>query len=571
MMSETASLLPGCGRVPVWAPHAERVELARPEGREPMVRADDGWWLAPQELPAGSRYAFVLDGAGPFPDPRSPFQPEGVSSWSMTVDPVCPPPATPTPRVLGGVLYELHVGTFTPEGTLDAAAARLDHVRDLGVDTVELMPVASFPGRNGWGYDGVALYSVHAAYGGPDAYRRFVEAAHDRGLGVCQDLVLNHLGPQGNYLAQFGPYFTSRHPTPWGEGFNLDGDDCAAVRDYLIGAAHYLYACLGVDALRLDAVHAIADDSPLHLLAELSQRRHEWTARLGRDLTLIAESDLNDDQMITPVERGGMGMDGQWDDDVHHALHVAFTGETHGYYSDFADAGALEKVYGEAFFHNGTYSSFRGRDWGKPLSPHTKLDRFVVFTQNHDQVGNRAIGDRPHEKLSLIEAGSQAALCLLGPFTPMLFMGEEWATSTPFQFFTDFSDADLAQAVSEGRLREFSGHGWEEIYSGSVTVPDPQDHSTREASVLTWEERCDGPHADMLAWYRRLIELRRAYPCTMHELKRCEEGLSLSRGDLTVVVSRLSEDRPLPEGRVLATWPPESSSLVAGGCVVVER
>lgn len=551
-------LRPGCGRVPVWAPTADRIDLVTPAGSVPMERGDEGWWLAPEPLPDGTRYRFAVDGSGPFPDPRAVSLPDGVHDVAETWTPPPLPSDLPNHTVLGNVLYELHVGTFTPEGTLDAAIERLPHLVELGVTTVELMPVAAFPGQRGWGYDGVALYSVHSAYGGPAAYRRFVDAAHAAGLAVCQDLVLNHLGPEGNYLAQFGPYFTSRHETPWGDGFNLDGPDCGPVRGHLIGAAYHLVRAFGIDALRLDAVHEIVDDSPYHLLAELSDRVGALEDDLGHRVTLIAESDLNDYTMVCPTSAGGKGMDGQWDDDIHHALHVAFTGETHGYYKDFAEPGALAKVYTDVFFHNGTFSTFRDCPWGKPVPADLDRSRFVGFSANHDQVGNRAIGDRPQAKLSPEHAAGEAALVLLGPFTPLIFMGDEWYPSTPFQFFTDFQDPQLASGVSEGRLHEFSGHGWSQIYSGPVTVPDPQDPDTMEHSRLNWDEAHAGDHARMEAWYRTLIRLRGTLEGTPAALEQTPDLITLRRGDVTCLVSMTEDSRSLPQdlvdGRVLASF-----------------
>lgn len=568
-MTSPPNLTPGCARVPVWAPRAERLELDVDGEHRAMVAADGGWWLAPDPLPDGVDYAFIVDGRGPFPDPRAAWLPHGVHGPARTWT----PPARlsrPARRVLGDVIYEMHVGTFTPSGTLDAAIERLDHLVDLGIGTVELMPVAAFPGTNGWGYDGVGLYAIHAPYGGPEAYCRFVDAAHERGLAVCQDLVLNHLGPEGNYTGQFGPYFTSRHSTPWGDGFNLDGSDSATVRDYLIGAAQRLITVFDVDALRLDAVHEIIDDSRPHLLQELSDK-----VRSPRGVTLIAESDLNDYTMVEPTAMGGMGMDAQWDDDIHHALHVEFTSETHAYYSDFAAPGALEKVYSRVFFHDGTHSTFRDRAWGRPVPDSIERRRFIAFTSNHDQVGNRALGDRPQQRLTLAQAAGEAALILLSPFTPMIFMGEEWAASTPFQFFTDFPDPDLARAVSEGRRTEFAGHGWDELYAEAPEVPDPQEEATLRASQLRWDERRDDDHRAMEEWYRRLITLRRGIDACASRLTRTDTLITLEREGLICYVSLSDLAQPLPhraDTTILAsfghdgppTWLAPKACLVVG-------
>ena len=512
--------------ISVWAPTAESVEIDaladdRPL-REAMRRGRGGWWRwdgDPAEH-AVFDYGFAVDGGTVLPDPRSAWQPYGVhrrSRWWTGTPQGLRDPSWRGPRAgagtLGGVVYEMHVGTFTLHGTLDSAIERLDHLVDLGVDVVQVMPLAAFPGRRGWGYDGVGFYSVHDAYGGPDAFVRFVDACHARGLGVCLDVVYNHLGPVGNYLGLFGPYFTDTHDTPWGWAVNLDADHSDVVRRFIVDAATRWFELFGVDALRLDAVHELKDDTPerdggLHLLAELSEATAALAERLGRPLDLIAESDLNDTAMVTPVADGGLGMSAQWADDVHHALHVALTGETQGYYADFADPSALPKTLTGAFFHDGSFSTFRGREWGAPVD-RSSVDghRFVAYLQTHDQVGNRATGDRIGASVSPGQQAAGAALYLLSAFTPMVFMGEEWAASTPWQYFTDFRDPEMGRAVSEGRRAEFAEHGWVD-----GAVPDPQDESTRDASVLRWDEVGVAEHRAMLLWYRRLIELRRSEP-----------------------------------------------------------
>nr|WP_229661752.1 malto-oligosyltrehalose trehalohydrolase [Phycicoccus endophyticus] len=492
--------------------------------REAMEAAGDGWWRWP--LPEGVAavdYAFVLDGEEPaLPDPRSAWQPRTVHGPSRTVDTgafAWSDDGWRGPRggagSLGGVFYELHVGTFTPEGTFEAATARLDHLVELGVDVVEVMPVAAFPTDRGWGYDGVALYAVQDSYGGPAAFAAFVDACHARGLGVCLDVVHNHLGASGNYLARYGPYFTQAHETPWGPAVNLDHDGCGVVRRFLLENALRWLRDFHVDALRLDAVHELKDDSPRHYLAELSDEVAALAHELGRTLDLVAESDLNDTMMVTPTTSGGRGMTAQWDDDLHHALHVALTGETQGYYADFAGApdgpqqgplAVLAKVLTRGFLHDGTHSSFRGRDWGAPVD-REGLDarRLLGYLQTHDQVGNRATGERISALVAdpaLQAAG--AALYLLAPTTPMLFMGEEWAASTPWQFFTSFAEDWLADAVREGRRAEFGSHGW-----SAEEVPDPQDPATRDRSVLPWSELGEPAHARMLRWYTDLVALRR--------------------------------------------------------------
>ena len=499
----------------VWAPYATRVEVVLGNGREPMHPGSDGWHTF-RTLDHGADYAFVLDGQGPFPDPRSPWQPGGVHGPSRHFDAArfaFTDSAWAGRDARGAVIYELHLGTFTPEGTLAAAARRLPDLVALGVDLVQLMPVAAFEGERGWGYDGVDLYAVHRAYGGPAALQAFVDTAHGHGLAVSLDVVYNHLGPSGNYLARFGPYFTDTHHTPWGQAVNLDGPGSGPVREFIIDNAIRWLRDFHVDALRLDAVHALIDDSPRHLLAELADAVAALSAELGRPLSLIAESDLNDAVMVTPTTAGGLGMTAQWADDVHHAIHAFLTGERHGYYVDFGSAETLTKAFTEVFVHDGTYSTFRGQDWGAPIPPETDGHRFVVSTSTHDQVGNRGLGDRPAARLDDAQLAVSAALLLCGPYTPMLFMGEEWAASTPWQYFTDHTDPELAAAVRAGREREFAEHGWQQIYGdGHIAVPDPQDPATMAASTLRWDEAETGRHAAVRDFYRRLIALRRQEP-----------------------------------------------------------
>lgn len=509
--------------VGVWAPEARAVELLLHEGSDPSGRNDvtgriamdsagGGWWRCQAGGAGhGSDYSFSVDGGDPTPDPRSPWQPHGVHGPSRMFDPSrhrWQDQGWHPGDLAGAVLYELHVGTFTREGTLDAAADRLGHLVALGVDCVELMPVAAFPGRWGWGYDGVHLYAVHEPYGGPAALQRFVDAAHGHGLSVCLDVVYNHLGPSGNYLSRFGPYFTDAHETPWGQAVNLDRAGSVEVRRWICDNALRWFRDFHVDALRLDAVHALVDDSDRHILAQMSEESRALADGLGRPLALVAESDLNDPVMIDAPSAGGRGMTAQWDDDAHHALHALLTGERQGYYGDFGSPEVMRTVWREAFWHAERYSTFRGRQWGRRIDPAAVSGhRFVVFAQNHDQVGNRATGARPSAVLGDAELAAAAALYLTSPFTAMLFMGEEWGARTPFMYFTDHSEPELGRAVTEGRRREFAEHGWD-----AEAVPDPQDPATKDMSVIDWSEQ-DGPgNRDLLAWYTRLIRLRRADP-----------------------------------------------------------
>ncbi len=463
------------------------------------------------------------------------------------------------------MLYELHVGTFTPEGTLDAALGRLDHLRDIGVDLVELLPVNAVNGTHSWGYDGVLWSAVHEEYGGPAAYQRFVDGCHAAGIGVVQDVVYNHLGPSGNYLPRYGPYLKAEGASTWGALVNLDGEGSAEVRRYILDNAAMWFTDFHVDALRLDAVHALVDGSDVHLLEEMATEVSAISAHLGRPLTLIAESDLNDPVLVTPREAGGYGLDAQWSDDFHHAVHVALTGETAGYYADFEPLGALAKVCERGFFHDGTWSSFRDRAHGKPIDT-AKMPswRLVVYTQNHDQVGNRARGDRITEALDDHQLACAALLTLCGPFTPMLFQGEEWAASTPFQFFTSHPEPELGRATAEGRLAEFAALGWD-----PAVVPDPQDEQTFLRSKLDWSEPASGRHARILSVYRTLARLRRTHPdltdprfdrvdCTVDEDTRL---FRMRRGALEIVVNFGDSPLtvPLRDRHATSCSPPETT------------
>ena len=486
----------------VWAPGATRMRVVAGDETVEMSQGEGGWWHA---LASVGDYGFQIDDDDAIrPDPRSRHQPGGVHERSRTWDASAHEwqDADWTGRPFaGGVIYELHLGTFTPEGTLDAAAARLDHLREIGVTHVELLPVNGFNGTHNWGYDGVAWFAVHEGYGGPAAYQRFVDAAHAAGLAVVQDVVYNHLGPSGNYLPLYGPYLSSAGRSTWGDHVNLAERE---VRRYILDNVRHWFETMHVDALRLDAVHALVDESDLHILEEMAIETAALAAHLGRPLELIAESDLNDPKLITPREGGGYGLDGQWSDDFHHGVHVALTRETEGYYADFEPISALAKALERGFFHDGTYSSFRGRDHGHPIDTDRSLSwRLVVAAQNHDQIGNRATGDRITDVLDESQLLCAALLLYGGPFTPMLFQGEEWAASTPFQFFTSHPEPELGKATAEGRLEEFEAMGWD-----PDVVPDPQDPATFERSKLDWSELEGERHRRVLDGYRQLAALR---------------------------------------------------------------
>ncbi|MER6273702.1 malto-oligosyltrehalose trehalohydrolase [Streptomyces sp900105755] len=576
----------------VWAPQADRVTLHCDGATHALEHDPDrsGWWTGEAAAGDGTRYGFALDDGPVLPDPRSRRQPDGPDGLSAVVDHERHEWRADWPgRALpGAVLYELHVGTYTPEGTLDAAAARLGHLRELGVTHVELMPLCPFPGQHGWGYEGVSLWAVHEPYGGPESLKRFVDRAHELGLGVVLDVVHNHLGPSGNYLPAFGPYFTDAHQTPWGSAVNLDAPGSDEVRAYLVGSALAWLRDYRIDGLRLDAVHALCDTRACHFLEELSSAVAGLAAESGRPLFLIGESDLNDPRVITPRAEHGFGLDAQWNDDFHHALHAALTGESQGYYADFARAplAAVAKTLTGGYFHDGTYSSFRGRRHGRPLDrARVAGHRLLGYTQTHDQVGNRAQGDRLSAALSPGLLACAATLSLTAPFTPMLFMGEEWAAGTPWQFFTDHTDPDLAEAVRRGRRREFAAHGWAE-----EDVPDPQDPATRDRSCLDWSEPEREPHARVLAWYRRLLALRREQPDltdpdladTKVAYDEAARWLAFRRGDVRVAVNLGKEPAEIPLGtgrvQVLAAWDttaapdPDGVLRVPGeSCVVLTR
>jgi maltooligosyltrehalose trehalohydrolase len=550
----------------VWAPMATTVDLVvagngGPASQHALTRGFDGWWAAatPLDIDAhagpGFDYGFIVDGEGPFPDPRSRRQPNGVHELSRSFDPakhVWQDGAWTGRPLAGSTIYELHIGTFTPEGTLDSAIERLDHLVALCVDFVEVLPVNAFNGTHNWGYDGVLWYAVQESYGGPAAYQRFVDACHAAGLGVIQDVVYNHLGPSGNYLPKFGPYLSTESGNTWGSSVNLDGPLSDEVRGYIIDNALMWLGDYHVDGLRLDAVHALRDDRAIHLLEELAGEVDALAASVHRPLTLIAESDLNNPALITPREANGYGLDAQWSDDFHHGVHVALTGETTGYYADFAPLGALAKVLERGFFHDGTWSSFRERTHGRPIDTERMPTwRLVVANQNHDQIGNRATGDRLSADLDAGQLAIAAALTVLGPFTPMLFMGEEWGASTPWQFFTSHPEPELGEATARGRIAEFARMGWD-----PAVVPDPQDPATFARSHLDWDETAEPEHARLLELYRALARLRREHaeftdPRFNRVTARYDEGerwLRLGRGSAEILVNFDAEPRAVPSG-----------------------
>ncbi|OBA60860.1 malto-oligosyltrehalose trehalohydrolase [Mycobacterium sp. 1100029.7] len=546
----------------VWAPTPEQVRLDVDGAVHPMTRSRDGWWHTDVDAPKGARYGYLLDDDPTvLPDPRSPRQPDGVHERSQLWDPA---DATWTDdewagRTLeGAVIYELHVGTFTEAGTFDAAIQKLDYLVDLGVDFVELMPVNAFAGTHGWGYDGVLWYSVHEPYGGPDGLVRLVDACHARGLGVLIDAVFNHLGPSGNYLPRFGPYLSSGS-NPWGEGINIADADSDEVRRYIIGCALRWMRDFHADGLRLDAVHALVDTTAVHILEEMATETDWLSKQVGRPLSLVAESDLNDPRLITPRDHYGYGITAQWADDIHHAIHTAVSGERQGYYADFGSLATLADTLRHGFFHAGTYSSFRRRRHGRPLDTKAiPAGRLVAYTCTHDQVGNRALGDRPSQNLDAGQLAIKAALVLGSPYTAMLFMGEEWGASTPFQFFSSHPEPELAKATAEGRKAEFAEHGWD-----ADEIPDPQDPQTFQRSKLNWDEVDADEHGRLLGFYRDLIALRHkdadlADPWLEQLAVDYDEErrwIVLSRGQLRIACNLGTEPVTVPvAGAVVLAW-----------------
>jgi len=528
-------------RFTVWAPKAETVEVKLgPGGRDArearMEKAGRGYWTAVQEdVEPGALYSFVIDGSVVRPDPASHHQPSGMHGPSAVVD---HDSFTWTDDGWEGipleemVLYELHVGTFTPEGTFDAAAERLDEIKDLGVNTVEVMPVAQFPGTRNWGYDGAFPYAVQDSYGGPDGLKRLVDACHSRGMAVTLDVVYNHLGPEGNYLRDFGPYFTDHYRTPWGEAVNFDGPHSNEVREYFTGNALHWFGDYHVDALRLDAVHAIYDMSAKPFLKVLADRVREYSEKKGRKFYLVAEDDLNDARLVEPPGRNGLGLDGEWSDDFHHCLHTLLTGESDGYYADFGRVADLAKAMTEGHVLSGQYSEYRKRDHGSP-STSIPAGRFVVFGQNHDQVGNRALGERLTGLVSFESLKLGAAVVMLSPFVPLIFMGEEYGETNPFLYFVSHGDADLVEAVREGRKREFSS------FHAEKTQPDPQSEETFGASVLGWEKRRSGRGAVLVEYYKELLRLRRGVPA-LATLDKETTGAAPLEGSRTLLLTRRS-------------------------------
>lgn len=507
----------------VWAPKAEAVSVKIISNREResgLEKNGRGYFVGHiAGVSAGDRYVYVIDHKDQYPDPASRFQPDGVHGPSQVIDPAdfrWNDDGWRGRALEDLIIYELHTGTFTAQGTFEAIISRLEYLVDLGITAIELMPIAQFPGSRNWGYDGVYPFAPQNTYGGPQGLRKVINAAHGKGLAVILDVVYNHLGPEGNYLSRYGPYFTDRYRTPWGDAVNFDGPFSDEVRRFFICNALYWTKEFHIDALRLDAVHGIFDFSARHVLTELREAVQAQAAGMNRHIHIIAESDLNDVRIITPPDHGGYGLDAQWNDDFHHALHAVITGEHLGYYEDFGSIEHLGTAFREGFVYSGQYSSFRKRRHGIS-SKDTPARQFIVFSQSHDQVGNRMLGDRlsltqPLEKLKLA-----AGIVLFSPYVPLLFMGEEYGEVAPFQYFVSHSADALAQAVRKGRTEEFASFGWK------GDLPDPQAESTFLDSRLTIGLHQEGKHRVLFRFYQELLRLRKELPALHHLDKKTME------------------------------------------------
>ena len=523
----------------VWAPFAKKmVVLLYGNTEDPGDRRlgmegpdRDGWWSVQAEAEPGQDYAYLIDAdPTPYPDPRALDAAHGVHGPSRLYDQdkfEWHDPLWQGPPLTGAVLYEMHIGTFTNGGSFDSAIVHLPYLRELGVTHLEIMPIAEFPGDFGWGYDGVGLFAVTHSYGGPDAFKRFVDACHKNGLAVILDVVYNHFGPVGNYTTKFGPYLTENHRTPWGAAVNFEEGGSDQVRRYFIDNALMWMRDYHIDGLRLDAVHEYMDRSAVHFMEQLSAEVDVLSSVLGRRLVLIAESDLNDPRLIKPREAGGMGMDAQWSDDFHHALFTVLYKSDEpgkGYYDDFGSMESLAKSLKEVFVYDGEYSAYRKRSHGRrvgDLSAH----HFLGYIQNHDQIGNRAVGDRIEHIVGMRKTKVALALVMMAPFVPMIFQGEEFAASSPFQYFAHHEDPEMAAMVSAGRKKDFAVFGWNDD-----EIPDPEKRETFERSRLNWEEIHEGKHGEMLEWTQKLIRLRRT-------------STSLNDGQLQAVRVRFDEDK----------------------------
>lgn len=518
----------------VWTPFSSKAQLII-EGQNKPIDLDKGlhgyWHKGLKNIPPGTKYLFLLDGKLKRPDPASAFQPEGVHSWSETIDhqeyewrdEAWSPPA------LGDlIIYELHVGTFTPEGTFEAIIDRLDHLLELGINAIEIMPIAQFPGDRNWGYDGVYPFAVQNSYGGVGKLKQLVDKCHQKNIAVILDVVYNHMGPEGNYLSDFGPYFTEKYHTPWGSALNFDDQYSEPVRNFFIQNALYWLADFHIDGLRLDAVHAIVDNGALHLLKEIRMKVDQLEKQTGKKFCLIAESDMNDVKIISDYEKGGYGLEGQWVDDFHHALHTLATGEKEGYYQEYGTIGQLAKSFKQGFIFDGVYSEYRKKRVGNSpigISP----GQFVVCIQNHDQVGNRMLGERLSRLVSPPMLKLAVGLLFISPFVPMLFMGEEYGEPNPFLYFVSHTDPDLVEAVQEGRKKEFGAFKWK------GEVPDPQSVETFRRSKLQWDLLEKADNKRVYEYYKTLIGLRKQ---GAFKLFKNQQTASQEQGGLLILTAK---------------------------------
>ncbi len=524
----------GKAEINVWAPLAKEVTVVTDKAKVPLQKASFGYWQTTTgEIKEGSLYKIKVDDKQPFPDPTSLSQPEGVHggsealniaafNWSQT--------AWNNVPLEEYIIYEVHTGTFTNEGTFASLEEKLDHLKGLGVNAVEIMPVAQFPGNRNWGYDGVFPYAVQNSYGGPRGLQHLVDACHQKGLAVILDVVYNHLGPEGNYLGEYGPFFTNKYNTPWGAAINFDDAWCDGVRRFVVENALMWFRDFRIDALRLDAVHAIKDFSAVHILKEIRLRLDELMQQSGRKHYLIVELDLNDTRFIDPVEKGSYGMDAQWIDEFHHALRVATGQEKTGYYSDFNGIEDLAKAYRDAYVYDGQWSPHRSKFFGVKAENNPGR-QFIVFSQNHDQVGNRMLGERTSELVSFETQKLAAGAVILSPYLPMLFMGEEWSEPHPFQYFVSHTDPDLAEAVRKGRKAEFAA------FHAQGEAPDPMAESTFNNSKLQWHLIEEGQHKTMLNYYKALLQLRKSHPA-LKNLDRKSLSVDANADNQTLVLHR---------------------------------
>ena len=518
----------------VWAPFRKKVELIieNDNSRQSMNKNDHGYWTAQvQDIKPGTPYYFLLDGEGKLPDPASKSQPQGVHGPSAVIDDAFAWSDKQWKGLTLGdmVIYELHVGTFSATHDFEGIISKLPYLKKLGVNTLELMPVSQFPGERNWGYDGVYPFAVQASYGGPEGLKKLVDEAHREGIAVILDVVYNHQGPEGNYLGEYGPYFTNKYKTGWGQAINFDDAWCDGVRNFYWQNALMWLDEFHIDGLRLDAVHAIWDLSPKHFMEELSARVKALEHSRGCRKVLIAEFDLNNPRYISPREKGGYGLDGQWIDEFHHALHALITGEVDGYYEDFGETEHLAKSFKDSYVYTGQYSLHRKKEFGRETVG-TTYDQFIVFAQNHDQIGNRMLGERLSTLVSKEGLKLAAATYLLSPHVPLLFMGEEYGEKNPFQYFVSHTDKELVELVREGRREEFSSFNWQR------ELPDPQSESTFQQCMLSWNIEKNREAQTLFSFYQYLIEFRKTRPAmkgktreTLHVLSCADRVISFER------------------------------------------